>query len=140
MFMIYRYYIQCLRPATGLLGMFWGLTDWSMNQNSGPAREYDNYICVGHAPTVSVTYCICLLVCMAMMMWVVLSFLICPLFRNTKKESELNTATGHWRNLEAALNSKEAEFANLLVENRRLENEIADLKSQVSNVRPVASP
>ncbi|KAL0157485.1 hypothetical protein M9458_045561, partial [Cirrhinus mrigala] len=52
---------------------------------------------------------------------------------NNKKESELTTAVGHWRNLEAALNSKEADYANLLATNRRLENEISDLKSQVAN-------
>lgn len=60
-------------------------------------------------------------------------FFFCSL-RNNKKECELNTAVGHWRNLEAALNSKEADYTNLLSTNRRLENDISDLKTQVSNV------
>lgn len=39
-----------------------------------------------------------------------------------------------WRNLEAALNSKEADYATLLAANRRLENDVADLTTQVENV------
>lgn len=60
--------------------------------------------------------------------------------RNNKKESELTTAVGHWRNLEAALNSKEADYANLLASNRRLESEISELRSHVTNVSPEQTP
>lgn len=54
--------------------------------------------------------------------------------RNNKKEAELSNAVERWRNLEAALNSKEADYANLLASNRRLEDEVADLRTQVDNV------
>lgn len=60
-----------------------------------------------------------------------LFFLSC---RNSKKEAELSNAVERWRNLEAALNSKEADYANLLAANRRLENDVADLTTQVENV------
>ncbi|GAA6104449.1 lamin L3 isoform X1 [Tachysurus ichikawai] len=54
--------------------------------------------------------------------------------RNNKKESELSNAVERWRNLEAALNSKEADYATLLAANRRLENDVADLTTQVENL------
>ncbi|KAK3562511.1 hypothetical protein QTP86_034765 [Hemibagrus guttatus] len=54
--------------------------------------------------------------------------------RNNKKEAELSNAVERWRNLEAALNSKEADYANLLAANRRLENDVADLRTQVENL------
>ncbi|XP_060797112.1 lamin L3 isoform X2 [Neoarius graeffei] len=54
--------------------------------------------------------------------------------RNNKKEAELSSAVERWRNLEAALNSKEADYANLLATNRRLENDVADLTTQVDNL------
>ncbi|XP_062868626.1 lamin L3 [Trichomycterus rosablanca] len=54
--------------------------------------------------------------------------------RNNKKEAELSHAEERWRNLEAALNSKEADYANLLAANRRLENDVADFRAQVDNL------
>uniref|UniRef100_A0A8C9V4X5 Lamin L3 n=1 Tax=Scleropages formosus TaxID=113540 RepID=A0A8C9V4X5_SCLFO len=54
--------------------------------------------------------------------------------RNNKTESDLTTAVERWRSVEAALNSREAEFANLLSENRIQEKEMLELKAQVSNL------
>ncbi|CAB1339075.1 unnamed protein product [Coregonus sp. 'balchen'] len=54
--------------------------------------------------------------------------------RNQKKEAECNMAMGQWRNLEAVLNSKDAELANQLADNRRQADDITDLKTQVANL------
>ena len=40
-----------------------------------------------------------------------------------------------WRNLETALNSKDAECANLLVENRRLDKDLSEHRSHLASVR-----
>ena len=40
-----------------------------------------------------------------------------------------------WRNLETALNYKDAECANLLVENRRLEKDLSEHRSHLASVR-----
>jgi F0F1-type ATP synthase membrane subunit b/b' len=44
-------------------------------------------------------------------------------------------AMGQWRNLEAVLNSKDAELANQLADNRRQADDVTDLQAQVANVR-----
>ncbi|KAL4613291.1 lamin-L(III)-like isoform X4 [Arapaima gigas] len=54
--------------------------------------------------------------------------------RNKKVESEMSTAVERWRSMEAALNSKDAELANLLSENQMQGKEILELKAQVSNL------
>lgn len=60
------------------------------------------------------------------------------LTRYNKKHSELGTATGHCRDLETALHSREAECANLVAENQRQKNDNTELRGQVSSVRPMA--
>nr|XP_046201479.1 lamin-L(III)-like isoform X2 [Oncorhynchus gorbuscha] len=54
--------------------------------------------------------------------------------RNQKKEAECNMAMGQWRNLEAVLNSKDAELANQLADNRRQADDVTDLQAQVANL------
>uniref|UniRef100_A0A4W5P2B8 Lamin L3 n=1 Tax=Hucho hucho TaxID=62062 RepID=A0A4W5P2B8_9TELE len=54
--------------------------------------------------------------------------------RNQKKEAECNMAMGQWRNLEAVLNSKDAELANQLADNRRQADDITDLQ-EVREIR-----
>ncbi|NXN59191.1 LAML3 protein, partial [Rynchops niger] len=51
--------------------------------------------------------------------------------RNTKKEEDLNLAQTRVRDLDARLNSKEADLATALNENRTLENNLHELKDQV---------
>ncbi|KAJ7994751.1 hypothetical protein DPEC_G00252730 [Dallia pectoralis] len=57
--------------------------------------------------------------------------------RNLKKEAECNMAVGQWRNLEAVLNSKDAELANQLADNRRQQEVVTDLQAQVANLERV---
>ncbi|XP_063044074.1 lamin L3 [Engraulis encrasicolus] len=54
--------------------------------------------------------------------------------RYNKKHSELGTATGHCRDLETALHSREAECANLVAENQRQKNDNTELRGQVSSL------
>ncbi|NXX04418.1 LAML3 protein, partial [Larus smithsonianus] len=51
--------------------------------------------------------------------------------RNSKKEEDLNLAQTRVRDLDARLNSKEADLATALNENRTLENNLHELKDQV---------
>ncbi|NXV17445.1 LAML3 protein, partial [Cepphus grylle] len=51
--------------------------------------------------------------------------------RNSKKEEDLNLAQTRVRDLDARLNSKEADLATALNENRTLENNLRELKDQV---------
>ena len=55
-------------------------------------------------------------------------------FRNQKKESDLANALAQWRKVEATLSCKDAEYKNLLSENRRLHDDFADLQGQLENV------
>ncbi|KAM6950198.1 lamin L3 isoform 1-T1 [Lycodopsis pacificus] len=54
--------------------------------------------------------------------------------RNQKKESDLANALAQWRQVEAALSSKDAAFTKLLSENGRLSDEFTDQSSQLENV------
>nr|XP_014424436.1 lamin [Pelodiscus sinensis] len=54
--------------------------------------------------------------------------------RNTKKEGALLAAQARLKDLEALLNSKEAALTTALGEKRNLENEIRDLRAQVSKL------
>ncbi|XP_047437632.1 lamin L3 isoform X2 [Mugil cephalus] len=57
--------------------------------------------------------------------------------RNQKKESDLTNALVQLRKAEATLNSKDAEYTKLLSENRRLNEDFADLQGQLDNVEHV---
>lgn len=57
------------------------------------------------------------------------------LYRNAKKESDLETALGKLRDLEAHLNAKDASLATALGEKQILEAEDKDLKAQLVKVR-----
>ncbi|XP_014424436.2 prelamin-A/C [Pelodiscus sinensis] len=54
--------------------------------------------------------------------------------RNAKKEGDLLAAQARLKDLEALLNSKEAALTTALGEKRNLENEIRDLRAQVSKL------
>ncbi|XP_044848026.1 prelamin-A/C-like [Mauremys mutica] len=54
--------------------------------------------------------------------------------RNGKKEGDLLAAQGRLKDLEALLNSKEAALTTALGEKRNLENEIRELRAQVSKL------
>lgn len=56
------------------------------------------------------------------------------LFRNAKKESDLEAALGKLKDLEALLNSKDASLSTALGEKRTLEAEVKDLKAQLAKV------
>ncbi|NWU78126.1 LAML3 protein, partial [Onychorhynchus coronatus] len=51
--------------------------------------------------------------------------------RNSKKESDLNLAQAHLRDLDAQLIAKEADLATALNENRTLEDKVRELKDEV---------
>ncbi|NXK91515.1 LAML3 protein, partial [Formicarius rufipectus] len=51
--------------------------------------------------------------------------------RNSKKETDLNVAQARMKDLDAQLNTKEADLAIALTENRTLENELRELKDEV---------
>ncbi|NXT03568.1 LAML3 protein, partial [Jacana jacana] len=51
--------------------------------------------------------------------------------RNSKKEADLNLAQARVRDLDAQLNTKEADLATALNANRTLENDLRELKDQV---------
>lgn len=57
------------------------------------------------------------------------------LYRNAKKESDLEAALGKLRDLEALLNAKEASLSTALGEKRILETEVKDLKAHLAKVR-----
>ncbi|XP_069029028.1 lamin L3 isoform X2 [Embiotoca jacksoni] len=57
--------------------------------------------------------------------------------RNQKKESELANAVAQWREVEATLTSKDAEFTKLLSDNRTLSEDVSDLQGQLENVEAV---
>ncbi|KAM3876868.1 lamin L3 [Diretmus argenteus] len=57
--------------------------------------------------------------------------------RNQKKEAELANALAQWRNVEAALSSKDAEYTKLLAENRTLDSSVVDLQDQLDNLEAV---
>ncbi|XP_063302366.1 lamin-L(III)-like [Pelobates fuscus] len=52
--------------------------------------------------------------------------------RNVKKENDLNLALNQLRDFESKLNSKEAELATVLCQNRSIEGELKDVKSQIT--------
>ncbi|KAM4603119.1 lamin L3 [Polymixia lowei] len=57
--------------------------------------------------------------------------------RNQKKETDLANALVQWRNVEAALSCKDAEYTKLFVENRTLTSDVTDLQAQVENLEAV---
>lgn len=57
------------------------------------------------------------------------------LYRNAKKESDLEAALGKLRDLEALLNTKDASLSTALGEKRILEAEVKDLKTHLAKVR-----
>lgn len=57
--------------------------------------------------------------------------------RNSKKEADLSVLQARVRDLDAQLNTKEADLATALNENRSLENDLRELKDQVVSVRLV---
>lgn len=60
--------------------------------------------------------------------------LICLSLRNQKKEGDLTNALVQLRKAEATLNSKDAEYAKLLSENKRLNEDFTDVQGQLENV------
>lgn len=56
------------------------------------------------------------------------------LYRNAKKESDLEAALLRLRDLEALLNSKDASLSTAVGEKRTLEVEVKDLKAQLAKV------
>lgn len=59
------------------------------------------------------------------------------LYRNSKKESDLEAALVRLRDLEALLNSKDASLNTALGEKRALEAEVKDLKAQLAKVKTI---
>lgn len=59
------------------------------------------------------------------------------LYRNSKKESDLEAALVRLRDLEALLNSKDASLTTTLGEKRALEAEVKDLKAQLAKVKTI---
>lgn len=59
------------------------------------------------------------------------------LYRNSKKESDLEAALVRLRDLEALLNSKDASLTTALGEKRALEAEVKDLKAQLAKVKTI---
>lgn len=57
------------------------------------------------------------------------------LYRNAKKESDLEAALGKLRDLEALLNTKDASLSTALGEKRILDAEVKDLKAHLAKVR-----
>lgn len=57
------------------------------------------------------------------------------LYRNAKKESDLEAVLSKLRDLEALLNTKDASLSTALGEKRILEAEVKDLKAQLAKVR-----
>lgn len=62
-------------------------------------------------------------------------FSVLCLYRNSKKESDLEVALARLRDLEALLNSKDASLTTTLGEKRALEAEVKDLKAQLAKVK-----
>ncbi|XP_078140071.1 lamin L3 [Centroberyx gerrardi] len=54
--------------------------------------------------------------------------------RSQKREADLANALVQWRNVEAALSSKDLEYTKLLAENRNLNDDVADLQGQLENL------
>ncbi|XP_070686804.1 lamin L3 isoform X2 [Pempheris klunzingeri] len=54
--------------------------------------------------------------------------------RNQKKEGDLANALAQWRKAEATLSAKDAEFTELLSDNRRLNDDCSDLQGQLEQV------
>ncbi|XP_071402651.1 lamin L3 [Centroberyx affinis] len=54
--------------------------------------------------------------------------------RSQKREADLANALDQWRNVEAALSSKDLEYTKLLAENRNLSDDVADLQGQLDNM------
>ncbi|XP_056134289.1 lamin L3 isoform X2 [Lampris incognitus] len=59
--------------------------------------------------------------------------------RNQKKEADLAHALAQWRNTEATLTSKEAEYTKVLSQNRNLSSDMLDLQTQLENMEAVLS-
>lgn len=55
-------------------------------------------------------------------------------YRNSKKESDLESALARLKDLESLLNSKDASLTTALGEKRSLETEVRDLKAQLAKV------
>lgn len=62
-------------------------------------------------------------------------FSVSCLYRNSKKESDLEAALARLRDLEALLNSKDASLSTTLGEKRALEAEVKDLRAQLAKVK-----
>lgn len=62
-----------------------------------------------------------------------MSCLTC-VYRNSKKEADLESALARLKDLEALLNSKDAALSTALGEKRSLETEVRDLKAQLAKV------
>uniref|UniRef100_A0A3P8VJS0 Lamin L3 n=1 Tax=Cynoglossus semilaevis TaxID=244447 RepID=A0A3P8VJS0_CYNSE len=55
------------------------------------------------------------------------------LCRHQKKESDLANTVSQWKRVEASLTAKDAECSKLLSDNRRLQDDVADLQGQLEN-------
>uniref|UniRef100_A0A3P8VHY1 Lamin L3 n=1 Tax=Cynoglossus semilaevis TaxID=244447 RepID=A0A3P8VHY1_CYNSE len=53
--------------------------------------------------------------------------------RHQKKESDLANTVSQWKRVEASLTAKDAECSKLLSDNRRLQDDVADLQGQLEN-------